>query len=218
MDGRRLALRRWDGWAADGVEEVLELCILRKPCRWASVDCRSVRKITLRFALRLPAINANECSRPFRNPKRIQLVKRLFGGSRRSRILQAIYFINLTLDPEISVKRREASETKSGSEVSLRIIEVTCSLGSISTIFEAFRTSNTSRRRSSCCLAPTAAASLPCLAVLRRLKSFVKGDSNVFTQSTRTRWVDSPTQVFELEATLDRQEIRVSPGTGLCGQ
>ena len=53
------------------------------------------------------------------------------------------------------------------------------------------------------------------LEVLRRLKSFVKGDSNLFTQSTRTRWVDSPTQVFELEARLDRQEVRVSPGTRL---
>jgi AAA15 family ATPase/GTPase len=40
------------------------------------------------------------------------------------------------------------------------------------------------------------------LEVLRRLKSFVKGDSNQFTQSTRTRWIDSPAQVFELEAGL----------------
>lgn len=45
------------------------------------------------------------------------------------------------------------------------------------------------------------------LEVLRRLKSFVKGDPNLFTQSTRTRWVDSPTQVFELEATLDRKRF-----------
>lgn len=52
------------------------------------------------------------------------------------------------------------------------------------------------------------------LAVIRHLKSFVKGDSTEFTQSTRTRWVDSPTQVFELEATLDgkRFEYRLELG------
>ncbi len=52
------------------------------------------------------------------------------------------------------------------------------------------------------------------LEVLRRLKSFVKGDSSQFTQSTRTRWVDSPTQVFELEARLDskRFEYRLELG------
>jgi len=41
------------------------------------------------------------------------------------------------------------------------------------------------------------------LEAIRRLKSFVNGDSNVFTQSTRTRWVESSTQIFELEARLD---------------
>lgn len=52
------------------------------------------------------------------------------------------------------------------------------------------------------------------LEVLRRLKSFVKGDSNGFTQSTRTRWVDSGSQVFELEARLDgkRFEYRLELG------
>jgi predicted ATPase len=52
------------------------------------------------------------------------------------------------------------------------------------------------------------------LEVLRRLKSFVMGDSNQFTQSTRTRWVDSPAQVFELEARLDskRFEYRLELG------
>jgi predicted ATPase len=52
------------------------------------------------------------------------------------------------------------------------------------------------------------------LEVVRRLKSFVKGDSNLFTQSTRTRWVNSATQVFELEANLDskRFEYRLELG------
>jgi predicted ATPase len=45
------------------------------------------------------------------------------------------------------------------------------------------------------------------LEAIRRLKSFVNGDSNVFTQSTRTRWVDSPAQVFELEARLDNKKF-----------
>ena len=52
------------------------------------------------------------------------------------------------------------------------------------------------------------------LEAIRRLKSFVNGDANVFTQSTRTRWIDSPAQVFELEAELDnkRYEYRLQLG------
>lgn len=52
------------------------------------------------------------------------------------------------------------------------------------------------------------------LEAIRRLKSFVKGDSNQFTQSTRTRWVDSSAQVFELGARLDgkRFEYRLELG------
>lgn len=46
------------------------------------------------------------------------------------------------------------------------------------------------------------------LEVLRRLKSFVAGDSNRFTQSTRTRWLSSSTQVFELDATLSSKIFR----------
>jgi predicted ATPase len=45
------------------------------------------------------------------------------------------------------------------------------------------------------------------LEVLRRLKSFVKGGSNLFTQSTRTRWLDSSIQVFELEARLSTKKF-----------
>jgi predicted ATPase len=45
------------------------------------------------------------------------------------------------------------------------------------------------------------------LEVLRRLKSFVKGDSNQFTQSTRTRWLTSSIQVYELEARLNNKKF-----------
>jgi AAA15 family ATPase/GTPase len=41
------------------------------------------------------------------------------------------------------------------------------------------------------------------LEAIRRIKAFVDGDSNLFTQSTRTRWVDRPRQLFEIEARLD---------------
>lgn len=44
------------------------------------------------------------------------------------------------------------------------------------------------------------------LNAIRDLKSFVKGDENRFTQSTRTRWQDVPLQVFEIEAVLDEQK------------
>ncbi|HVA01866.1 MAG TPA: ATP-binding protein, partial [Terriglobia bacterium] len=51
------------------------------------------------------------------------------------------------------------------------------------------------------------------------IKRFVKGDENPFTQSTRTRWLDHPLQVFEIEVLLKRQkyeyrvEIRFAPET-----
>lgn len=51
------------------------------------------------------------------------------------------------------------------------------------------------------------------------IKQFIKGDENLFTQSTRTRWQDRPLQVVEIDALLDRQkyeyrvEIRFEPET-----
>lgn len=45
------------------------------------------------------------------------------------------------------------------------------------------------------------------LVVLRRLKSFVAGGPSPFTQSTRTRWINRPIQVFELEAMLNRKNF-----------
>jgi predicted ATPase len=46
------------------------------------------------------------------------------------------------------------------------------------------------------------------LEVLRRLKSFVKGNSNLFSQAARTRWLNSPVQVFELGATLNSKRFQ----------
>lgn len=57
------------------------------------------------------------------------------------------------------------------------------------------------------------------LTAIRYLKSFIKGDDNPFTQSTRTRWQDKPLQAFEIEARLDqdvytyRIEIRYASKT-----
>jgi predicted ATPase len=40
------------------------------------------------------------------------------------------------------------------------------------------------------------------------IKSFIGGEENPFTQSTRTRWQDKPLQVIEIDALLDREEYR----------
>jgi len=59
------------------------------------------------------------------------------------------------------------------------------------------------------------------LEALREIKSFIQGAENPFTQSTRTRWLDSPFQVFEVEALLDqkdyeyRLEIQYAPDSKL---
>jgi len=53
------------------------------------------------------------------------------------------------------------------------------------------------------------------------VKWFVSGGESQFTQSTRTRWLDRPIQVFEIEALLDdktfeyRLEIRYAPESKL---
>jgi len=44
------------------------------------------------------------------------------------------------------------------------------------------------------------------LTAIRYLKQFVKGDENPFTQCTRTRGLDRPLQVFEIEALLEKQK------------
>ena len=59
------------------------------------------------------------------------------------------------------------------------------------------------------------------LEAIRQIKDFIQGAENPFTQSTRTRWLDSPVQVFEVEALLDenvyeyRLEIRYAPDSKL---
>src|SRR5271157_867224 len=46
------------------------------------------------------------------------------------------------------------------------------------------------------------------LDAIRYTKSFIAGDENPFTQSTRTRWQDRPLQVIEIDALLDGQEYQ----------
>ncbi len=61
------------------------------------------------------------------------------------------------------------------------------------------------------------AARVRCLKFCRGLKSFVKGDSNQFTQSTRTRWLSSSTQVFEVEAELNSKKFEYRLELGYAG-
>ncbi len=63
-------------------------------------------------------------------------------------------------------------------------------------------------------LGPNGSGKSSLLEAIRNLKLFVKGDSNKFTQSTRTRWQDRPLQVIEIAASLDGKpfEYRVEIG------
>lgn len=58
------------------------------------------------------------------------------------------------------------------------------------------------------------------LEAIRYLKSFVRGESNRFTQSTRTRWLNRPLQVIEVEALLDKKrfEYRVEIGSSFLSR
>ena len=55
------------------------------------------------------------------------------------------------------------------------------------------------------------------LEAIRCLKLFVRGDSNKFTQSTRTRWQDRPLQVIEIEARLDGKPFEYRVEIGFVG-
>ena len=46
------------------------------------------------------------------------------------------------------------------------------------------------------------------LEAIRCVKSFIAGEENRFTQSTRTRWQNRPLQVIEVDAHLDRNEYK----------
>lgn len=63
-------------------------------------------------------------------------------------------------------------------------------------------------------LGPNGSAKSSLLDAIRFLKQFVEGDENPFTQSTRTRWLDRPFQVLEIDADLDgrKYEYRVEIG------
>jgi AAA15 family ATPase/GTPase len=58
-------------------------------------------------------------------------------------------------------------------------------------------------------LGPNGSGKSSLLEAIRYLKLFVKGDSNKFTQSTRTRWQDRPrpVQVIEIGANLDEEQF-----------
>ena len=55
-------------------------------------------------------------------------------------------------------------------------------------------------------LGPNGSGKSSLLGAIHYLKQFVKGDENPFTQSTRTRWLDLPLQLLEIEALLDNQK------------
>jgi predicted ATPase len=74
--------------------------------------------------------------------------------------------------------------------------------------FRSFQNFEYSPERKQLLLGANGSGKTSLLEVLRRLKSFVKGDSNPFTQSTRTRWLSSSTQVFELEARLNNRKFQ----------
>jgi len=73
--------------------------------------------------------------------------------------------------------------------------------------FRSFQNFEYSPQRKQLLLGANGSGKSSLLEVLRCLKSFVKGDSNQFTQSTRTRWLSNSIQVFELEATLNKKKF-----------
>src|ERR1700690_863219 len=57
-------------------------------------------------------------------------------------------------------------------------------------------------------LGPNGSGKSSLLDAIRYLKSFIAGEENPFTQSTRTRWQDRPLQAIEVDALLDRKEYQ----------
>jgi predicted ATPase len=80
--------------------------------------------------------------------------------------------------------------------------------------FRSFQNFEYSPEKKQLLLGPNGSGKSSLLEVVRRLKSFVKGNPNLFTQLTRTRWIDSPAQVFEIGAKLEnkRFEYRLELG------
>ena len=66
-------------------------------------------------------------------------------------------------------------------------------------------------------LGPNGSGKSSLLEAIRCLKLFVRGDSNKFTQSTRTRWQDRPLQVIEVEASLDGRPFEYRVEIGFVG-
>jgi predicted ATPase len=94
-----------------------------------------------------------------------------------------------------------------------------CSPGSISTTSCASLILSTGLRGKQLLLGANGSGKSSLLTAIRYLKWFIKDDENRFTQSTRTRWLDLPLQVFEIQASLEGQtyeyrvEIRFAPDT-----
>lgn len=57
-------------------------------------------------------------------------------------------------------------------------------------------------------LGPNGGGKSSLLDAVRYVKSFICGEENPFTASTRTRWQDRPLQVIEIGALLDRQQYQ----------
>jgi predicted ATPase len=55
-------------------------------------------------------------------------------------------------------------------------------------------------------LGPNGSGKSSLLDVIRYVKDFLDGAENPFTQSTRTRWLDNPLQVVEIEASLEGEK------------
>jgi predicted ATPase len=66
-------------------------------------------------------------------------------------------------------------------------------------------------------LGPNGTGKSSLIDALRFLKLFVRGDSNKFTQSTRTRWLDRPLQVIEIVANLDGKPFEYRVEIGFAG-
>jgi predicted ATPase len=85
--------------------------------------------------------------------------------------------------------------------------------------FRCFVNFDYSPERKQLLLGPNGSGKSSLFSAIRFLKRFIKGDENPFTQSTRTRWLDLPLQVLEIEALLEKQkyayrvETRFAPET-----
>lgn len=67
-------------------------------------------------------------------------------------------------------------------------------------------------------LGPNGSGKSSLLTAIRYLKWLIKGESNEFTQSTRTRWQDRPVQVIEVDADLEGKLFEYRVEIGFAGE